>query len=173
VETVELFPTEVKIPFQSSMDLATEASKQLTYGLINPQPAGPFAQVGDNQLIALNKLAAIFEGALSKHRQQTSTPIINNDSNSPQRVNITESPQKEHLTASAPRMVVPTSSNQMTPNSHCRLQTTSRRFSTPTTPHHMTRRSAGPLNFSQDMLEETVQQANHIFLYQWCDRIHR
>jgi hypothetical protein len=45
---------------------------------------------------------------------------------------------------------VPTASNQMTPNSHRRLQTTQRRCVTPTTPHHMTRRSAVPLNLSQD-----------------------
>jgi hypothetical protein len=51
----------------------------------------------------------------------------------------------------------------MTPNSHHRLQTTPRRFVTPTTPHHMNRRSAGPLNLSQDMLDDTVQQANHVF----------
>jgi hypothetical protein len=49
--------------------MATETAKQLTYTLINPQPANPFAQVGDNQLIALKKLAAIFEGALPEHTQ--------------------------------------------------------------------------------------------------------
>jgi hypothetical protein len=37
------------------------------------------------------------------------------------------------------------------------------RYVTPTTPHDMTRRSAGTINFSQDMLEETVQQVHHIF----------
>jgi hypothetical protein len=52
-------------------------------------------------------------------------------------VDITESPQKEHLIASAPRVVVPTASNQMTPNCHRRLQTLPRRFVTPITPHHM------------------------------------
>jgi hypothetical protein len=60
VETVGFFSTKVQLPFQSTRDLATEADKQLTYALTNPQPAGPFAQVGDEQLIALKKLAAIF-----------------------------------------------------------------------------------------------------------------
>jgi hypothetical protein len=78
-------------------------------------------------------------------------------------MDITDSPKKEHLPASAPRVVVPTASNQMTPNSHRRLQTTPLRFVTPNTPHHMTRRSAGPLNLSQDMLNETLQQANNVF----------
>jgi hypothetical protein len=69
VETVEFFPTEVEVHFTSSRDLVAEAAKQLTYTLVNPQPVGPFAQVGDDQLIALKKLGAIFEGALPKHRQ--------------------------------------------------------------------------------------------------------
>jgi hypothetical protein len=58
---------------------------------------------------------------------------------------------------------VSTTPNPTTPNSHRRLQITPCRFVTPTTPHHMVRRSAGPLNSSQDMLEETVQQGNHVF----------
>jgi hypothetical protein len=78
-------------------------------------------------------------------------------------VDINESPKKEHLPVSDLRVVVPTASNQMTQNSHRILQTTPRRFSTPTTPYHMTRRSAGPLNLSQDMLDETVKQVNHVF----------
>jgi hypothetical protein len=121
VETVLFFPMEVKVPFQSSRDLATEVAKQLTYALVNPQLAGPFAQVGDDQLIALKKLAAIFEGALPNKIQRTVTPLIHNDSNSSPRVDITESPQRENQPASAPRVAVPTASNQMTPNSHRRL----------------------------------------------------
>jgi hypothetical protein len=60
VEKVDFFTTEVQLTLQSTRDLATEAAKQLTYELINPQQAGPFAQVGDDQLIALKKLATIF-----------------------------------------------------------------------------------------------------------------
>jgi hypothetical protein len=162
VETV-VFSTEVKLPLSSSKDLATEVAKKMTYALVNPQPASPFTQVGDEQGTALNKLAAIFEGALPKHIQQTATPLIANDNSSPQRVDITESPQREQQPASAPRVVVPTTPNKMTPNSHRILQTMSRRFLNPTTPHHMVRMSAGPLNLSQDMLEETVQQEIHVF----------
>jgi hypothetical protein len=57
---VDFPPTEFKVPFPSSKYLATEAAKQLTDALTNPQPAGPFAQVGNEQLLALKKLAAIF-----------------------------------------------------------------------------------------------------------------
>jgi hypothetical protein len=56
VETVEFFPTEVKIPFHSSRYLAVEAAKKMIHALVNPQPAGPFAQVGDDQLIAFKKI---------------------------------------------------------------------------------------------------------------------
>jgi hypothetical protein len=50
-------------------------------------------------------------------------------------------------------VVVPTSSKQMT---------APRRFVTPATKHHMTRRSAGSINLSWYMLEDPVQQANHV-----------
>jgi hypothetical protein len=94
-ETVNFFPTEVKVPFPSSRDLANEAKKQLTYALVNPHPDGPFTQVGNEQLTTLKKLAAIFEGALPKHIQRTATPLLNKESNSPPMVDITESPQRK------------------------------------------------------------------------------
>jgi hypothetical protein len=47
VETVEFFPHQFKVPFPSSSKLATQAAADLTHALLNPQPAGPFCQVGD------------------------------------------------------------------------------------------------------------------------------
>jgi hypothetical protein len=161
VETVDFFPTEVQLPFQSTRDLVTEAVKQLTYALTNPQPAGPFAQFGDEQLIALKKLAAIFEGALLKHKQQTTTPLLSDTSESPQMVDCAVSPYTKRMTASSPRVVEPTSKNQKTPNYHRRLQTT--RCVTPITPHNMTRRSSELLKRVHDMLNGMIQQANHFF----------
>jgi hypothetical protein len=73
------------------------------------------------------------------------------------------SPQGVQESASYPRLVAPTTPNRTTPNSHRRLQSSPHRFVTPTTPHHMVRRSAGPHNLSQDMLEETLQQENQVF----------
>jgi hypothetical protein len=142
VETVFFSPIEVQLPFQSTRDVSTEAAKQLTYALTNPQPAGPFAQVDHEQLIALKKLAAILKGVLPKHKQRTTTLLISNTSESPQRVDCTVSTHTKSMAASAPRVVGPTSSNQKNPNSHRRLQTTPRRCVTPITPHHMTSRSA-------------------------------
>jgi hypothetical protein len=53
--------------------------------------------------------------------------------------------------------------SQSTPNSHRRQQTPLRRIVTPQTPHIMVRRSARQKKMSQDMMAETITQANHCF----------
>jgi hypothetical protein len=50
-----------------------------------------------------------------------------------------------------------------TPNSHRRQRTPHRRVVTPQTPHGMVRRSSRQQNLSQDMMAETLSQANHCF----------
>jgi hypothetical protein len=55
VETVEFFPHQFKVPFSTSSELATQAAADLTHALLNPQPAGPFCQVGDEQAVALRR----------------------------------------------------------------------------------------------------------------------
>jgi hypothetical protein len=62
VETVYFFPETFKLPFPSVQDLATKAAAELTHVLLHP-PAGPFYKVGDEQTLALKRLADIFEGA--------------------------------------------------------------------------------------------------------------
>jgi hypothetical protein len=58
----------------------------------------------------------------------------------------------------------PNTSSHSTPNSHRRQKTPARRTVTPQTPHVMVRRSAGQQhNLSQDMIAETISQANHCF----------
>jgi hypothetical protein len=79
-------------------------------------------------------------------------PIVNDTNDSPLRVEVPVSLQREQQPASFLKVVVPTTPNQTTPNSHRRLQTISRMFVTPTTPHHLVMRSAGPHNVSQDRL---------------------
>jgi hypothetical protein len=55
-----------------------------------------------------------------------------------------------------------TISSHLTPNYHRRQHTPHRRAVTPPTPHVMVRRSAGQqYNLSQDMISETINQANH------------
>jgi hypothetical protein len=74
VETVDFFPHQFKIPFPSSSDLAAQAATELTHALLNPQPAGPFFQVGDEQAIALRKLATIFEASKPNKVNKQLTP---------------------------------------------------------------------------------------------------
>jgi hypothetical protein len=76
VETVEFSPHQFKIPFPSSSDLATQAAAELTRALLNPQPAGPFCQVGDEQAIALRKLATIFEASKPNKVSNKLTPQL-------------------------------------------------------------------------------------------------
>jgi hypothetical protein len=87
VETVDLPPTEVPIPFQSSKELETQAAKQLTHAFLNMQPAGPFFQVVDEQILALKRLAAIFEGALPTRKNDATSSLLElNDKDAPPRV---------------------------------------------------------------------------------------
>jgi hypothetical protein len=58
-----IFPQKFTLPFPSSHDLATQAAADLTHDLLHPQPAGPYCQVGDEQAIALRRLAIIFVSA--------------------------------------------------------------------------------------------------------------
>jgi hypothetical protein len=73
-EKVDFFPHQFKIPFPSSSDLATQAATELTHALLNPQQAGPFCQVGDEQAIALRKLATIFEASKPSKVNKQLTP---------------------------------------------------------------------------------------------------
>jgi hypothetical protein len=63
VETVDSLPKKFKLPFPSAQDLATQAAAGLTHALLHPQPAGPFCKVGDEQALALKRLADNFQGA--------------------------------------------------------------------------------------------------------------
>jgi hypothetical protein len=120
VETVDFFPTEVTMPFQSSQDLLTQAATQLTIALLHPQPEGPCCQVGDEQMLTLEGLSAIFEGALPSHNMITVPPppgkITNSDT--PLRVQITCSPPRVPNAATPRRVVQPIVTHITTPNSH-------------------------------------------------------
>jgi hypothetical protein len=60
---LNFFPETFKLPFPSTQELATKAATELAHALLHPQPAGPFCKVGDEQTLALKRLADIFEGA--------------------------------------------------------------------------------------------------------------
>jgi hypothetical protein len=164
VETVDFPPTEVPLPFPASKELATQTATQLTHALLNPQPAGPFFQVGDEQVLALKRFAAIFEGALPARKNDTTSPLFEiNDNDAPPRVQISVSPPRVINGATPARVMQPTVTTITTPNSHRRLSPTPARAVTPNTPHAMIRRSANQQHLTNDMLVETIQQANNVF----------
>jgi hypothetical protein len=163
VETVNFFPHKFKLPFPSSSELATQAAADLTHALLNPQPAGPFCQVGDEQAIALRRLANIFGAAKPKNGKEKLTPQYEVENNAPQRVQTTVSPPRVAVQDPNQTSLQHIISPHSTPNSHRRQQTPRRRVVTPQTPHGMVRRSARQHNLSQDTMAETLGQTNHCF----------
>jgi hypothetical protein len=94
VETVELFPEKFALPFPSSQDLATQATLDLTHTLLHPQPARPFCKVGNEQTIALKRLASIFAGAKQRKSKTILTPTDGIENTAHQRVQTTVSPPR-------------------------------------------------------------------------------
>jgi hypothetical protein len=142
--------------------LAKQAATDLTHALLNPQPAGPFCQVGNKQAIALRKLATLFKASKPNKVNKQLTPRNEEGNNAPQRVQTTVSPPR--VDTQIPHQM-PTQhiiSPHSTPNSHRRQPTPHMIVVTPLS-HVMVRRSATQHNLSQDMMAETLAQANHCF----------
>jgi hypothetical protein len=151
VETVDFFPENFKLLFPSAQDLATRAAAELTHALLHPQPSGPFCKVGDEQTLALKRLADIFKGTTQQKERVVIPPTETLQNVAPPRVQNTATQQR-----------MPQS--QLTPNSHLRQHTPHIIAVTPPTPHVTVRRSAGQkYNLSQDLIAETSNQANHCF----------
>jgi hypothetical protein len=146
--------------------LATKAATELTHALLNPQPAGPFCKVGDEQTLALKRLADIFEGATRRKSRVVIPPAETVGNNAPPRVQNTVSPPRVQNTATQQRVAHQTTASHLTPNSHRRTHTPHRRAVRPPTPYVMVRRSTSQkTNLSQDMIAETINQANHCFSF--------
>jgi hypothetical protein len=162
VETVEFFPDNFKLLFPSAQDLATKAAVELTHALLHPQPAGPFCNVGYEQTLALKCLDDIFEGATRQTSKVVIPPTERVENVAPPGVQNTVSPPRVQNTTAQQIPTHQTISSHLTPNSHRRQHTPHRQAVTPPTPHVMVRRSAGQqYNLSQDMIAETINQANH------------
>jgi hypothetical protein len=112
----------------------------------------------------LKRLAGIFKGATRQKSQVVIPPTDRVENVAPPRVQNTVSPPGVAKTTAQQMPPQPTPSSHLTPNSHRRQHTPPRRTITPPTPHGMVRRSADQqYNFSQDMIAETISQANHCF----------
>jgi hypothetical protein len=70
VDTLEFFSHNYQMPQLSSTDRLIMAAKDMTDALQNPHPEVPFASVGDDTILALADLAAIFKLKL----RQTPSP---------------------------------------------------------------------------------------------------
>jgi hypothetical protein len=160
VETVDFFPHRFKLPFPSSSERATQAAADLTHALLNPQPAGPFCEVGDEQGIALKRLADIFRATKLKRGKEKLTPQDEVENNAPEGAHhsfTSEGDKSRPISNISPKNISPHS----TPNSHRRQQTPHRQIATPQTPHGMVRRSARQQNLSQYMMTETLYFSQH------------
>jgi hypothetical protein len=162
VEIGDFFPDTSKLPFPSAQDLATKEAADLTHALLHPQPAGPFCKVGDEQTLALKRLADIFEGATRQTSKNVVPPTERVESVAPLRVQIAVSPPRLQNTTAQQIPTQQAISSHLTPNSNRRQHTPHIRAVTPPSPHVMVRRSAGQqYNLSQDMIAETINQATH------------
>jgi hypothetical protein len=94
VETVDFPPDKLTLPFPSDQDLATQAAAELIHALLHLQPAGPFCKVGDEQTIALKRLADIFEGAIRPKSKVVSPPTDGVENAAPLKVKNTVSPPR-------------------------------------------------------------------------------
>jgi hypothetical protein len=139
VETVQFPPHKFKLPFPSSSELATQAAADLTHALLNQKSAGPFCQVGDEQAIALRKLAHIFVSAKPKRTNTKLAPQDEIENSAPQRVQTKVSPPRVASQAPSQTSLQHIMTSQSTPNSHHRQQTPRIRVVTPQTPHGMVR----------------------------------
>jgi hypothetical protein len=75
VDTLEIFPHNYQMPQLSSIDRLLMASKDMTDALQHPHPEVPFSRVGDDTILALADLAAIFKLKL----RQTPYPTHRSD----------------------------------------------------------------------------------------------
>ena len=73
-DTVEFFPTHCKMPIVSAHDAAIYAANNLITALTKPQPTDAFISIGDEQIVALQKLATIFQTYITK--QPSSAPGV-------------------------------------------------------------------------------------------------
>jgi hypothetical protein len=164
VETVDFPPEKFTLPFPSAQDLATQAAVDLTHALSHPHPAGPFCKVGNEQTLALKRLADIFEGVTRRKSKVVIPPTNGVENAAPRRVQNTVSPPRVANTTAQQMSPQPNTSSHSTPNYHRRQQTPATCAVAPQTPHAMVRRSAAQQhNVSRDMIAEKNSQANHCF----------
>jgi hypothetical protein len=113
-------------------------------------------------MLAFKRLVDISEGATRKKNVIPPAETVGNVALP--RVQHTVSPPRVQNATTQQTVQHQTASSHLKPNLHCRQHPPHRRAVTPPTPHVMVRRSASQkYNLSQDMITETINQANHCF----------
>jgi hypothetical protein len=139
-DTIEFFPQKLTMPYMSSTDIAIQAANELIQAIQDPQPATLFAQVGTQQLKALQQLADIFQG----HSQQLPR-VPNKNSQQLPRVGNTASPTATVMAAPArPPISTPTTPTELPPGASHRSPT-----------RHI-------------ISQQTQEEANHIMTIDTC-----
>jgi hypothetical protein len=124
-DTLAWFPTRVKMPTISSLDLALAAACDLLAALQNPSPGSPLAPTTDSQAAALKQLVEIFQVCT-----QHSPLLIANNSASTTKVLDTATQQQttqllptpsQRVGPSTPPLTVPPGFNEI-PTTHPSLQ---------------------------------------------------
>ena len=98
------------MPFRSSAENATIAATELIHVLRNPEPAAPYAHIGDVQLQVLDQLAENFQHTTVQPEKQVPTETATNSPGLQPRVSpklprvnippITATPDRERFTPS-------------------------------------------------------------------------
>ena len=70
---LSFFPHNTPLPYKSSAENAIIAARELAYALQNPAPQAPFSNIGEYQLVTLEKLSRLFTKA-DDDRKSTADP---------------------------------------------------------------------------------------------------
>ena len=70
---MSFFPHNTPLPYESSAENAIIAAQELAYALQNPTPQAPFSNIGESQLVEIEKLFKIFIKA-DDDRKSTKDP---------------------------------------------------------------------------------------------------
>ena len=73
-DTVEFFPTHCKMPNVTSHDAVIYAANDLITALTMPQPTNSVLSIGKDQMVALRKLATIFQCSIQPKQQPIAEP---------------------------------------------------------------------------------------------------
>jgi hypothetical protein len=86
-DTVEFFPTRIRMPATSTIDKALQSADDLINILSNPEPASPFLDFGKEQHTALQQLADMFKTSLKYNKIPNSIATTDTTTTPPRSIN--------------------------------------------------------------------------------------